>query len=1108
MAKFGRMDEFVIGSSWKNYCQKLTFFFKANSIEDDTQKRNIFLTNCGDSTFSIADALLKPATLEDSTFETIKTKLDGHFNPDPNIIVERFKFNKRDQNPHEPVATYITELRRLSDNCKFTDLDDRLRDRIVCGVRDEKLKHRLFETDKLTFAKAEEMALASETAHQNVRDTKVSTTAPTPVLHTRETYSRKPNKFEGGKRRPELHCFRCGQSHSPDSCKHKESKCHFCKKIGHIEIACITKKRQQPTSRRDKPQQSRVAQISEALQNTQLIEPDEFATANLYYSSTTSVPPIVVSVEINNKQINMEIDSGAGHSIISVRTYRDIWPDQPALTPVNLQLQTWTKEKITILGSKEVVVSYNNQEAVLTVLIVSGLGPSLLGRSWFSALGITLQTPNPVSVNSVIQKFSGLFEGDLGQFRGTPVSISIEKDTQPIFLKHRTVPFAHKEKIELAIDKLEKAGVLEKVESSNWATPVVPVIKRNNEVRLCGDYAATVNKVLTKVAYPLPTANEIFAKLTGCTLFTKLDLENAYLQLCVDEKSADILTLNTTKGLYRMKRLPFGISSAPAIFQKFMDTLLSNLEGTAALLDDVIIGGRNRDEHDKRVEIVMERLWEAGLKMRKEKCIFGCNSVQFLGYMVDQQGIHPTHEKKSTILEPLHRLLDKNSPWEWLDIHQEAFQKAKQLLQSDAVLTHYDPDQPLVLACDASPYGVGAVLSNITEEGDEKPIAYGSKTLQAAERNYAQIDREALSIIFGVKKFHQYLAGRSFLILTDHKPLLGIFKPHGQMPLMLSPRMMRWKLMLQSYDYDIKYIPGKMLCNADGLSRIPLPSIPEPVPDPAEILMFEETHEYPMTAGDIATATQRDSILSKEFLRKNGVKMLFSPPYNPKSNGQAERTVQTVKQNLRRLGTSDWNIKVARMLLALRTTPCTATGISPAEALMRRRPKTLLDHLHPARFGEERKESRQKLRTFQKDDWVYFRSYNSSEKWLPGRIASVTGPVTYDVRTTDGLVQKRHVDQLISRTPDPMPDQTVISTEPILPQGKLPQLPPVPSMTPEPTEQIPPNPIPFNLDDYTPGPELQEQPDPPNPSADAPTISNRRSTRIKTPPKYLKDYVV
>lgn len=127
MAKFGRMDEFVIGSSWKNYCQKLTFFFKANNIEEDTQKRNIFLTMCEDATFSIADALLKPATLEASTFDTIKTKLDGHFNPDPNIIVERFKFNKRDQNPHEPVATYITELRRLSDNCKFTDLDDRVR---------------------------------------------------------------------------------------------------------------------------------------------------------------------------------------------------------------------------------------------------------------------------------------------------------------------------------------------------------------------------------------------------------------------------------------------------------------------------------------------------------------------------------------------------------------------------------------------------------------------------------------------------------------------------------------------------------------------------------------------------------------------------------------------------------------------------------------------------------------------------------------------------------------------------------------------------------------------------------------------------------------------
>ncbi len=423
--------------------------------------------------------------------------------------------------------------------------------------------------------------------------------------------------------------------------------------------------------------------------------------------------------------------------------------------------------------------------------------------------------------------------------------------------------------------------------------------------------------------YPLPLIKDLFAGLSGGQKFSKIDLCHAYLQMQVDSVSQELLTIMTHKGLYRYQRLPFGITSAPALFQRAMDQILSGLNGVQCYLDDLLITGKDDEDHLRNLNATLQRLKDYGLRVKKDKCEFFQSTIEYLGHVIDNAGLHTASSKVKAIvdapspknvsqlrsflglltyyakfmpnlasrLRPLHELLNKSKQWKWSDRCEKAFRDVKCVLTQSKVLTHYNPSLPIQLACDASPYGVGAVLSHVMPSGEERPIAFASRTLNSAESNYAQIEREALAIIFGVKKFHQYLFGRRFTLLTDHRS--RVFGPQTGIPSLAANRMQRWALLLSAHQYDIKYRRSEQHCNADGLSRLPLPDTP-PEGGQADIFYFKEVQSTPVTAAQVKRFTRTDPVLSEVLAWiSHGKRGEMTDNFKPYLVRQNELTVQS-----------------------------------------------------------------------------------------------------------------------------------------------------------------------------------------------------------------------
>ena len=922
MAVFGTIGEFMEGDDWDEYTERLDQYFIANSIADtDTvQKRKaVLISVVGARTYGLMKTLLAPQKPVDKTYNDLVTLIRNHVSPKPPVIAERYKFWSRRQNPGEKVSQYLTELRKMSDSCDFGDfLNDALRDMFVIGLSDKSAQKKMLSEADLTIQKAYEMALGHETANRQVEE-----------IHG---HSHEAVKKFTSRARPGTHdeCVRCGRTnHTSEDCYHKRTVCYKCDQMGHIGRKCpgFTTSKEKKGGREthmkkkthySKKKKANIRKIQESSSDeTTDSESDseiESGIKSLSMNFIRSVamkghPEILLDVKINNQPVKMELDTGAPVSIMPRKIQKRMFPEIK-MHRSKVVLKSYTKDVVPVVGKCYVNVVYNTQTVKLPLHIVRGHGPALFGRDWLAKIQLDWKHVQNICVHnitaehqgphvSILQKYEELFQDSLGKVNKMQATLHVKSDAKPKFFKARPVPFALREGIARELQRQEELGIIKKIDYSNWAAPIVPVVKPSGDIRICGDYKVTINQDLELPEHPMPRIEELLQKLNGGDKFTKLDLSQAYSQIELDESSRQYVTINTHMGLYTYTRLPYGISAAPALFQATMDKLLQGLE-VGCFQDDIIITGQNDEDHLKNLDAVLKRLHEAGLKLQKSKCHFMVPSVTYLGYVIDRDGVRmdnesteairdappPTckselrsllglvsHYRKylpnmATLCNPLNQLLQKDKPFLWSQECEATFRKLKELLTSrDLVLTHYDPNKRLSLAVDASPVGLGAVISHPTPFG-ERPIAYASRSLTSAERNYSQIEREGLAIVFGLTKFHQYVYGRKFTLVTDNKPLSLIFGPKKGIPVMAATRIQRWAIQLAAYNYDIQHVSSAKNGNVDCLSRLPLKSSDDsktsnPWTTEATQVNLMQINSLPVTAKNISRATIHDPTLAK-----------------------------------------------------------------------------------------------------------------------------------------------------------------------------------------------------------------------------------------------------
>ena len=383
---------------------------------------------------------------------------------------------------------------------------------------------------------------------------------------------------------------------------------------------------------------------------------------------------------------------------------------------------------------------------------------------------------------------------------------------------------------------------------SPWAAPIVLVNKKDGTSRFCVDYRR-MNAVTRKDAYPLPRVDDILETLAGSQLFSTLDLASGYWQVEVKSEDREKTAFITSEGLYEFNVLPFGLCNGPATFQRLMNILLAGIQWHDCLvyLDDIIVLGRSFDEHLKNLAKVFQRLREANLKLQVKKCVFGRETVKFLGHIISSAGIATDPEKIARVAQwpvplnkselqqflgfvnyyrrfikdcasvskPLYQLTELNRHFKWTDQCQESFMRLRKALVSAPILAFPDCSRMFILDTDASNQGIGAVLSQEHDDGLEHVVAYASRALSKAERKYSVTRKELLAVVSFLHHFRPYLLGRRFKLRTDHSSLLWLrnFKePEGQLA--------RWLEQLEEYDFDTEHRQGRLHGNADALSRL------------------------------------------------------------------------------------------------------------------------------------------------------------------------------------------------------------------------------------------------------------------------------------------------
>ena len=457
-----------------------------------------------------------------------------------------------------------------------------------------------------------------------------------------------------------------------------------------------------------------------------------------------------------------------------------------------------------------------------------------------------------LDLEQLLEKNKDAFAEDERQIGTTPlITMSIDTGDQPPIAKRPyTLALKHHDWVRAEIDKLLEAGVIRESDSS-WSAPIVVVPKSDGGKRLCIDYRA-LNQITRTYIWPMPRIEDILAKLGKAKFFTTLDLRSGYHHIALDKHSIKKTAFCTPFGKYEYLKVPFGLAQAPSYFQKLMNKVLNGLNFAFAYLDDIIIFSTTAEEHMRHIQIVIDRLKAAQLKLKKSKCAFFKKELYYLGHLLTTEGIKPQFEKVKAIHEmkppsnpkgireflgmvgfyrkfinrfadaarPITKLTRKDSKYIWTEECQTGFEYLRTSLTKSPILKYPDPHKRYVVFTDASDQAAAAVLTQEYSDDDgqvkEMPIAYLSAQFNDTQFKWSTVVKEGYAIYYAMKKWRHYLEDAEILLKSDAKSLQKFLNGRTD-----NLKLDRWSLELQGRNIQVEHIPGYKNKAADCLSRLP-----------------------------------------------------------------------------------------------------------------------------------------------------------------------------------------------------------------------------------------------------------------------------------------------